>query len=255
MASMTYEEWCDYKEMVMGETPAWFDDPAERERRYQEYHDASEGNCTEANPLDANLVLTSQQEINVVTPAPAVIAATSAADIPSRSFAQHIWAIAIVIALNVVVLTGAAFAGGNGLVVNGKTLSMQERASLESIVGPLKDGRYWARENGDFGRAGVKTPMVNIRDVVNRRLEAARMQRRLQLQQMVRQQMMARAMQNAIRQRQAMQQRQQGYMYGNRFSSGERYGNGSWSHYNGYSNYGVGGTANGCIYTPNWSNC
>lgn len=53
MGVMTFEEWCSYKKMVMGETPAWFDLPAERRRRYEEYRIAFEENCSAANPLDA----------------------------------------------------------------------------------------------------------------------------------------------------------------------------------------------------------
>jgi hypothetical protein len=53
MGVMTFEEWCSYKKMVMGETPAWFDDPAERRRRFEAYRIAFEENCSAANPLDA----------------------------------------------------------------------------------------------------------------------------------------------------------------------------------------------------------
>ncbi len=37
--------------------------------------------------------------------------------------------------------------------------------------------------------------------------------------------------------------------------SGWSDGNGNWNHYDSYSRWGVGGTADGCIYTPEWSNC
>ncbi len=30
---------------------------------------------------------------------------------------------------------------------------------------------------------------------------------------------------------------------------------GNWNHYDSYSRWGVGGTGDGCIYTPEWSNC
>ena len=42
--------------------------------------------------------------------------------------------------------------------------------------------------------------------------------------------------------------------YVSRYGSGEQAANG-WSHYSNSSGYYVGGDANGCIYTPNWSNC
>jgi hypothetical protein len=50
--------------------------------------------------------------------------------------------------------------------------------------------------------------------------------------------------------------------YGNIYSgtyhsgsgSGEQAPNG-WSHYNNSADYWVGGDNNGCIYTPDWSNC
>jgi hypothetical protein len=37
--------------------------------------------------------------------------------------------------------------------------------------------------------------------------------------------------------------------------SGAYDGNGNWNHYDSNSHWGVGGTADGCIYTPDWSNC
>ena len=36
--------------------------------------------------------------------------------------------------------------------------------------------------------------------------------------------------------------------------SGEQGSNG-WSHTNNAADYWVGGDANGCVYTPDWSNC
>ena len=41
-----------------------------------------------------------------------------------------------------------------------------------------------------------------------------------------------------------------------RYGSGERTSDGSWSHYSNSAGMGVGGTADGCIYTTTgWSNC
>lgn len=40
-----------------------------------------------------------------------------------------------------------------------------------------------------------------------------------------------------------------------RYGSGERSSDGSWSHYSNAAGMGVGGTADGCVYTANWSNC
>jgi hypothetical protein len=245
MAFMTYEEWREYKEMVMGDTPDWFDDPMESRRRFESYCDAFEGNCTAANPLDAAFA-PRLPALPVAIPMP-----MAARAVPARSAPQRLWAVAFALILQLAVLTAPAFAAGD-VVVNGNALSQQERATLEAIVGPLQDGSYWAHDNGDFGRKGSDKAVANLRDIMQRRLQAAQMQYQLQQQQALRQQLMAQMIQNALRQRQAAQG---GYMYGNNFSSGERYANGSWSHYNGYSNYGVGGTANGCIYTPNWSNC
>ena len=101
----------------------------------------------------------------------------------------------------------------------------------------IKQLRMSRQEIKDEMKQSDGDPMVKAR------LRQIRMER-------ARQRMMQ-AWRNAARHKQS----KQGYSYGNRFSSGQRYGNGSWSHYNGHSNYGVGGTANGCIYTPNWSNC
>ena len=243
MACMTYEEWREYKEMVMGETPAWFADPVESRRRFEGYCDAFEASCSAANPLD-----TAFAPRLPVMPVPMPVAERA---IAPRSVPQRLWAVAVAFLLQLAVLTAPAFAADD-VVVNGDTLSRQERAMLESIVGPLEDGSYWARDDGAFGRTGSDKPMANLRAIMQQRLQAAQMQWQLQQQQALRQQLMSQMIQNALRQRQAAQG---GYMYGNNFSSGQRYGNGSWSHYNGHSNYGVGGTADGCIYTPNWSNC
>lgn len=41
-----------------------------------------------------------------------------------------------------------------------------------------------------------------------------------------------------------------------RYGSGERTTDGSWNHYSDAADMGVGGTADGCIYTTSgWSNC
>lgn len=41
-----------------------------------------------------------------------------------------------------------------------------------------------------------------------------------------------------------------------RYGSGERTGDGSWNHWSNAAGAGVGGTADGCIYTTTgWSNC
>lgn len=66
MGVMTFEEWCSYKKMVMGETPAWFDLPAERRRRYEEYRVAFEENCSAANPLDVALAPSAYRPMRTV---------------------------------------------------------------------------------------------------------------------------------------------------------------------------------------------
>ena len=41
-----------------------------------------------------------------------------------------------------------------------------------------------------------------------------------------------------------------------RYGGGERTGDGSWNHWSNAADMGVGGTADGCIYTTSgWSNC
>ena len=41
-----------------------------------------------------------------------------------------------------------------------------------------------------------------------------------------------------------------------RYGSGERTSDGSWNHYSNSAGMGVGGTADGCVYTTTgWSNC
>ena len=240
MGHMTFDEWRDYKEMVMGETPRWFDDPMECRRRFESYREAFEESCTAVKPVET-----------VSVPRPLVAPQAVVAHAANVSVAHRLWAAAFALLLQFAVLAGPAFAGGD-IVVNGNALTTQERATLEALVGPLEAGNYWARDNGDFGRKGSETPVTNLRAIMQQRLQAAQMQWQIKQQQALRQRLMAQMIQNALRQRQAAQG---GSMYGNNFSSGQRYGNGSWSHYNGYSNYGVGGTADGCIYTPNWSNC
>jgi hypothetical protein len=241
MASMTYAEWREYKEMVMGGTPRWFDDQAECRRRYEAYRDAFEASCSAAHPADAGFT----------PPVPVATIPVHAMPAPRPVMAHRLWAAAIALFMQFAVLAAPVFAGGD-IAVNGNVLSAQERATLEMLVGPLEPGGYWAHDNGDFGRAGSEKPMANLQARLQQRIQAAQMQWQMQQQQALRQQLMAQMIQNAMRQRQAAQG---GYMYGNNFSSGQRYNNGSWSHYNGYSNYGVGGTSDGCIYTPNWSNC
>jgi len=247
MDVMTFEEWLNYKALVLGGAPAWFEDAAECERRYQSYRDAFEDNCTAANPMDA--ALTPQ-----IPPAYVIHSVsqprTARAQV-SKPVVTRLWTIVFALLVQIAIVAGPAMAGDSDVAVNGRALAAQERASLESLVGPLQPGSYWAHENGDFGREGSEAPSANLRTLVQQRAQAAQRLWQRQQQQALRNAMIAQMYQNALRQRQA----QSGYMYGNRFSSGQRYGNGSWSHYNGYSNYGVGGTSDGCIYTPNWSNC
>lgn len=52
MSAMTFNKWREYKIKVMGEPPAWFSDPAECQRRFADYRNAFEGNCSSADPLD-----------------------------------------------------------------------------------------------------------------------------------------------------------------------------------------------------------
>lgn len=246
MAVMTFEEWLNYKALVLGGAPAWFEIPAECERRYASYREAFDGNCSAANPRDVAFKPT-------ILAAHAIDAAPTRRTPIATPVIGRLWTIAFALLVQLVVIASPALADSRDIVVNGKPLAAQERLSLESVVGPLEPGAYWAHENGDFGKEGSKTPSVNIRTLVQQRIQATRLLwQHQQQQQALRNQMMAQMLQNAWRQRQQMQG---GYTYGNNFSSGQRSGDGSWSHYNGYSNYGVGGTSDGCIYTPNWSNC
>jgi hypothetical protein len=247
MGAMTFEEWRSYKKMVMGDTPVWFDDQAECSRRFHAYRAAFEESCTPANPLDtAFSKVAARPEIPVAAMLPPAAYVWASHRVP-----RGIWIVAVALLVHLMVFAAPARAGDD-VFVNGNALGVQDRTSLEALVGPLEPGRYWIRENGDFGREGTYNPTANIRLIIQQRIQAARTNWQMQQQYMHRQQLMAQMLQDARRQRQAAQN---GYMYGNNFSSGELYNNGSWSHYSGHSNYGVGGTANGCIYTPNWSNC
>jgi hypothetical protein len=247
MGAMSFEEWCSYKKMVMGDTPVWFDDQAECSRRFQAYRAAFEENCTPANPMDAAFsAVSARPEISVAAMVPVAAYAPK-----NHGFPRAIWIVAVALLVHLMIFAAPAYAGED-VFVNDNALGVQDRTSLEALVGPLEPGRYWIRENGDFGREGTYNPTANIRLIIQQRIQAARTQWQAQQEYMIRQQLMVQMMQNALRQRQAAQS---GHMYGNNFSSGERYNNGSWSHYSGHGNYGVGGTADGCIYTPNWSNC
>jgi len=256
MAVMTFEEWLNYKALVLGGAPAWFEITGECERRYASYREAFEGNCSVADSQDAAFA----SAIPTDAPAAHVVDAVQTARRQSpvqgaTPVVARLWTIAFALLVQLVVIAGPALAGGQDIVVNGKPLAAHERASLEAVVGPLEPGAYWVHENGDFGIEGSEAPSVNIRTLVQQQIQAAQLLWQRQVlqrqQQALRNQMMQQMIQNAWRQRQA----QGGYTYGNKFSSGQRNSNGSWSHYNGYSNYGVGGTGDGCIYTPNWSNC
>jgi hypothetical protein len=245
MAVMTFEEWLNYKALVFGGAPAWFEDATECENRYRSYREAFDGNCMAANPMDAALA-PQVPEPHVIHHARTVVHTRETR--VTQPVVARLWTVAVALLFQVAVLAAPAFAGEQDVVVNGETLSLQDRATVESVVGPLAPGAYWAHDNGDFGREGSDTPRANIPSIVRQRVMAA--QHLWQMQQLLNA-MRAQALQNAMAQREV----HGGYIYGNNFSGGQRYGNGSWSHYNGYSNYGVGGTADGCIYTPNWSNC
>lgn len=57
MSAMTFEEWREYKIKVMGDMPVWFENHADCQRRYTEYRNAFDGNCSSANPLDYRLAI------------------------------------------------------------------------------------------------------------------------------------------------------------------------------------------------------
>ena len=229
MGAMTFEEWCSYKKMVMGETPAWFDDPAERRRRFEAYRAAFEENCSAANPLDAAFAPVADLPLDV-----APVTAPSAAQIGSgASYLASIRAAALALLVQIMLFAAPAFAGGN-VLVNGDVLAAQDRVSLEAVVGPLEPGRYWVSDNGEFGREGADIPIANLRLLIQQRIQAAQTPWQAQQQYALRQQLKlaARILQNATRQRQDAP---------NRYRDGY--------------NFSGGGTANGCIYAPTWSNC
>jgi hypothetical protein len=200
MGVMTFEEWCSYKKRVMGETPAWFDDPAERRRRFEAYRIAFEENCSAATPLDAAFAPAADMPLDVIS-AP-VAAARRIASRPS--YLSAIRAAALVLVVQIMLFAAPAFASGN-IVVNGNTLAAQDRVSLEAVVGPLEPGRYWAEENGDFGHEGVNRPIANLRRLIQQRVRAAQARWQAQQQYALRQQLKlaARIVQNVMRQPQA----------------------------------------------------
>lgn len=255
MAAMTYDRWCSYKVMVMGEPPIWFHDPGERKRRYQAYRSAHDDNCITVDPDEPAFasVCPVQRRPNMGDIVSTMQVARMGVKAPPLT--RRIWSFIFVVFVNLMVLAGPGFAGSGDVLVNGETLAPQNHTVLEALVGPLEPGSYWVLENGDFGRSGEAEPIANLRLAIQQRVRLAQQRQQFQQEMRLRQELAAQAYLNAMRQRQAIQQGSSNYMYGGRFSSGQRYGNGSWSHYNGYGNFGVGGTRDGCIYTPNWSNC
>lgn len=255
MAAMTYDRWCSYKVRVMGEPPIWFHDPGERKRRYLAYRSAHDDNCITVDPDDPAFVSVYPMQHRFNSGEIDSTMQVARMRVKAPSLTRRIWSFIFVAFVNLMVLAGPSLAESYEVLVNGETLTPQNRTVLEALVGPLEPGSYWVRENGDFGRSGEAEPIANLRLAIQQRIRLAQQQQQFQQEMRRRQELAAQAYLNAMRQRQAIQQGSNNYMYGGRFSSGQRYGNGSWSHYNGYSNYGVGGTSDGCIYTPNWSNC
>ena len=112
MALMTYAEWRAYKKMVMGDTPRWFDDPAECRRRFEGYCDAFAASCSEANPMDAAFV---PRGTAVMLPA-------LERPVAQPPVAQRFWVAAFALIMQLAVLTGPAFAAGDA-VVNGNPVA------------------------------------------------------------------------------------------------------------------------------------
>ena len=254
MSAMTFTEWCDYKQRILGNPPAWFADADERRSRYDAYAEAalSCSTISETEVLPSRMAQPAVQAVRPQAIAPVRIRHS----VPARSFtfqpvARFARIAAVAIIAMFTVLAGArAEPAQDRITINGDPLPPANRMAIEALIGPLNPGAYWLKDDGRIGRAGETEAMANLRMALAKRMAAMR-EAALQQQQRLNRQLMMQAWRNAARHKKL----KQGYSYGNRFSSGQRYGNGSWSHYNGHSNYGVGGTANGCIYTPNWSNC
>jgi hypothetical protein len=246
MGAMTFEEWSSYKTMVMGETPAWFNDPNERRRRFEAYRTASEDNCCVVSAPVVGFTPVARRPIDVAPIAVPMVAQTG----PAISYRAMVRAAALALLVQIMLFAAPAFASGT-VLVNGNALAGADRVSLEAVVGPLDPGRYWVDDNGEFGREGADIPIANLRLLIQQRMRAAQTEWQAQQQYALRQQLKLAAL-LLMRQRQTAQS---GYATGNIFSSGERYSDGSWTYYSGHSSYGVGGTANGCVYTPTWSNC
>lgn len=254
MSAMTYTEWCDYKQRILGNPPAWFADADERRSRYDAYAEAAQSCST----ISETEVLPSRMAQAAVRAAPqhAIAPARVRRSVPARSItiepvARFARIAAVAIIAMFAVLAGARAEPAQGQVtINGESVPRANKAAIEALIGPLSPGAYWLKDDGRIGRAGKPEAIANLRVALAKRIAAMR-EAALRQQGRLNRQLMMQAWRNAARRKQL----KQGYSYGNRFSSGQRYGNGSWSHYNGHSNYGVGGTANGCIYTPNWSNC
>jgi hypothetical protein len=250
MSAMTYTEWCDYKQRILGNPPAWFADADERRSRYDAYAEAAQS-CSTISETEILPSHCGQPDA-----APQHAAAPVRRFVPVRAVTieavvrfVRIAAMTIV-AMFAILATARADTAQGQVTVNGDPLPLENRVAIEALIGPLSPGAYWLKDDGRIGRAGDSEAIANLRVALAKRLAAMRAAA-LRQQQQLNRQLMMQAWRNAARHKQL----KQGYSYGNRFSSGQRYSNGSWSHYNGHSNYGVGGTANGCIYTPNWSNC
>ncbi len=59
-------------------------------------------------------------------------------------------------------LSPTASAGRTGIFVNGRQIPMTELAFYQSLVGPVRPGRYWMDGFGNVGFEGVPSPLVNL---------------------------------------------------------------------------------------------
>jgi hypothetical protein len=249
MGVMTFQEWCSYKKVVMGDMPAWFDYPSECRRRFDAYRIAFEDNCSVANPLDSAFSPSAEQPVDMA-PIPVAMAVQTRS---GPSYPATIRAAVLALLVQIILFTAPAFAGSI-VIVNGDTLAAQDRSSLEAMVGPLEPGRYWVADNGEFGREGADIPIANLRLLIQQRVQAAQTPWQAHQQYTLRQQLRltAQLLQHATRHRPAAPN---GSAAEGGSGSGDRSGDGSPGKDDGDRKENADRATTRCMSAPALSHC
>ena len=137
MSAMTYTEWCDYKQRILGNPPAWFADADERRSRYDAYAEAAQSCSTisETEFLPREMV----QPVVSAAPREAVAPARSRRSLPVRPMAiepiaRHARIAAIALFAMFAALAGARAEPAHGQVtINGDPLPPANKTAIEAL--------------------------------------------------------------------------------------------------------------------------